>query len=354
MPRTVRAFLSDLLALTLGFAVASLSMTVLVAARATSPSRVPSASVLTPRQDEIVSGTVVVSATATGDTDALQFQLNGANLGPAITSGQCSMSWNTAASSDGNYALTVLAFDGGGNVSSSASVGVTVANSAPQITNVATSSATATSVVLTWNTNQPSTSGVDYGIGGLTSSLPINWNLVSQHSAALTGLSPGTTYRFRVTSANGGGLQAGSAEYAFATASSDTSPASPSGGTTSGGTSPGGTSGGGKIGSPVSPAPTPPVTPPVTSPVTPPPTSTVTPPAAPLAEPKTIDSVAADPVIGVFADVTVTLERAGKTVATTTTDANGRYRFTGLFPGRYKVWAWYAGTKLLILDVSIK
>lgn len=378
MLRTVRAFLTDLLALTLGFAVASLSMTVLVAARSTDPLRTaaPAGTVLSPLQGQTVSGTVVVSATASQDTDALQFQLNGANLGPTITSGLCSMNWNTAALTDGAYALTVLAFDGGGNVASSAAVAVTVANSAPQITDVATSNATATAVVLTWTTNQLSTSGADYGISALTSSLPINWNLVTQHSALLTGLSPGTTYRFRVTSANGSGLQAGSAEFAFTTAS--IGPADPSPGTpgTNRGETPVTPPPGGTPGSPIArppglapfpapppgaapappvvpstPAPAPPVASPAPTPGLP---GAPPPPGRPLVEPTTIDSVAVDPALGVLANVPVMLERSGKVIANTTTDSNGKFRFTGLFPGRYKVWALYGGARILILDLTIR
>ena len=213
MSRTVRVLLADLFALTFGFAVVSLSMTVLTAARSSDPLRTtaPAVSLLSPSQGQIVSGNVVVSATASQDTDALQFQISGANLGPAITSGACSVNWNTAAVTDGTYALAVLAFDANGNMTPSGSVAVTVANDLPQITSVATSNLTSTSVIVTWTTNQVSTSSLDYGVNALTSSLPINWNLVTQHSATLSGLTPGTSYQFRASSSNGVGLSANSA-----------------------------------------------------------------------------------------------------------------------------------------------
>ena len=132
MSRTVRVLVADLFALTFGFAVVSLSMTVLMAARSSDPLRTtaPAVSLLSPSQGQIVSGNVVVSATASQDTDALQFQISGANLGPAITSGACSVNWNTAAVTDGTYALAVLAFDANGNMTPSGSVAVTVANDA--------------------------------------------------------------------------------------------------------------------------------------------------------------------------------------------------------------------------------
>ena len=306
MPRTARALLADLFALTFGFAVASLSMTVLMAARSADPLRTtaPAAAVLSPSQGQIVSGNVIVAATASLDTDALQFQLSGANLGPAITSGACSVNWNTTAVNDGTYALTVLAFDAGGNMTPSGSVAVTVANNAPQITNVVTSSPTSTSIVITWTTNQVSTSGVDYGLNALTSSLPVNWNLVTQHSATLNGLTPSTSYSFRATSSNGVGLSATSAVFTFTTAAGDPAKSDPGTPSTPPPVSAPPPKNGNPVGSPAVPAP-PPSAPP--SPADPPPPVAPSPPAPPPpgpppTEPSTIDSVAVDPVLGVLGD----------------------------------------------------
>ena len=351
MPRTARALLADLFALTFGFAVASLSMTVLMAARSADPLRTtaPAAAVLSPSQGQIVSGNVIVAATASLDTDALQFQLSGANLGPAITSGACSVNWNTTAVNDGTYALTVLAFDAGGNMTPSGSVAVTVANNAPQITNVVTSSPTSTSIVITWTTNQVSTAGVDYGLNALTSSLPVNWNLVTQHSATLNGLTPSTSYSFRATSSNGVGLSATSAVFTFTTAAGDPAKSDPGTPSTPPPTSApppkGDRPSSPPVSSPEVPAPPPPAAP---SPSLPPP------PEPPPTEPSTIDSVAVDPVLGVLGDTIVILERGGKYVGITMTDSDGKFRFSGLVSGRYSVWAWYGGAKITVLDVTIK
>lgn len=338
MPRAVRVVLADLFALTFGFAVASLSMTVLMAARAGDPLRTmgPAASVLSPSQGQIVSGNVLVSATANLETDVLQFQLSGANLGPAITAGACSVNWNTAAVNDGTYALTVLAFDAGGNVTPSGSIAVTVANTAPQITNVVASNPTSTSVVITWTTNQASTSGVDYGVNALTSSLPVNWNLVTQHSATLFGLSPSTSYTFRATSSNGAGLSAASAQFTFATPAGNPAKSDPSATPTP------------------PPAPAPPPSSDSPPPAAPSPTPTPPPAAPPPSDPTTIDSVAVDPVLGVLGNTKVVLERAGKYAGATFTDAEGKFQFTGLIPGRYTVSAWYGGAMITVLDITIK
>ena len=364
MPRTVRALVADLFALTFGFAVVSLSMTVLMAARSSDPMHMtaPSASVLSPSQGQIVSGTVVVSATASLDTSALQFQLSDANLGPAITSGACSVNWNTAAVNDGTYALTVLAFDAGGNTTSSGSVAVTVANSAPEITDVVTSNVTSSSVVVTWTTNQISTSSVDYGVNSLASSLPVNWNLVTQHSATLTGLTPSTSYRFRATSSNGVGLSASSGEFTFVTAAGDPAKSDPSAPTTPPPASPPPSKGGGNPSPPPASLPAVPAPPasepssPAPPPTSPPPSPPEPPPPAapPPSDPTTIDSVAVDPVLGVLGNYIVFLDRGGRDVAVTITDSDGKFRFTGLFSGHYTAWAWMGGARILVLDVTIK
>ncbi len=70
----------------------------------------------------------------------------------------------------------------------------------PAISGLVATPAT-TSATITWNTDEPSTSRVDYG----TSSSNLNLNvsdstLVTSHSLTLSGLTAGTTYYFRVTS----------------------------------------------------------------------------------------------------------------------------------------------------------
>ena len=77
-------------------------------------------------------------------------------------------------------------------------------------------------------------------------------------------------------------------------------------------------------------------------------------PPPPLPDPTTIDSVAVDPVLGVLANTVVTLERSGKVMAKTTTDAEGKFRFTDLPTGPYEVWAVLLDTRILVLEVTIE
>ena len=76
---------------------------------------------------------------------------------------------------------------------------------APAISAV-TATATGTSATVTWTTDEPSDSRVDYGTapGSLTANVS-DASLVTSHSATLTGLTPGTTYHFRVRSADASG-----------------------------------------------------------------------------------------------------------------------------------------------------
>lgn len=77
-----------------------------------------------------VSNTVTVTANAsdTVGVTGVQFKLDGNNLGSEDTNAPYSTSWNTAQTSNGTHTLTAVARDAAGNVTTSASVTVTVSN----------------------------------------------------------------------------------------------------------------------------------------------------------------------------------------------------------------------------------
>ena len=86
--------------------------------------------------------------------------------------------------------------------------------SAQLITNVVATNVTNNSAVITWTTNLPSGSQVNYGTTtGYGDSSPTDPTLVTAHSVTLTGLTPNTLYNFDVVSVNT------SANFAFATLS---------------------------------------------------------------------------------------------------------------------------------------
>jgi hypothetical protein len=90
----------------------------------------PSVSITSPGSGSIVSGPITVTATATDNTAvaAVQFRLDGVNLGGEITVAPYSRGWDTTGASNGAHVLTAVARDGAGNTSTSASVTVTVSN----------------------------------------------------------------------------------------------------------------------------------------------------------------------------------------------------------------------------------
>lgn len=96
----------------------------------------------------------------------------------------------------------------------------------PTISNITVTDITETSATVTWTTNEDADSKVDYGqtvsyeIGTETEA-----SLITSHSVDLTNLSAGTTYHYRVRSANFSGIEAISADFTFTTSEApDTDP----------------------------------------------------------------------------------------------------------------------------------
>jgi subtilisin family serine protease len=87
-----------------------------------------SVSITSPTAGTNVYGTVSVIANApdTVAVPAVQFQLDGANLGPLITSAPYSVTWDTTQSSPGSHTLTAVASDASGNSAVSPPIIVTV------------------------------------------------------------------------------------------------------------------------------------------------------------------------------------------------------------------------------------
>src|SRR6202451_1824376 len=94
------------------------------------------------------------------------------------------------------------------------------------ISNVQASGATNSSVQLSWATNEPATSAIDYGTTtayGVTT--PASSTMVTAHQMALTALAQGTTYHFRVRSTSGSD-SAASSDQTFSTSGSSNTPPS--------------------------------------------------------------------------------------------------------------------------------
>ncbi len=134
------------------------------------------------------------------------------------------------------YHYRVLSRDGAGNLGTSADFTFTTAapedTAPPVITAIASSSVTGTGALITWTTNEASSSQVEYGLtSGYGSTSGLNTTMVTSHSQSLAGLAPATRYHYRVKSRDDAGNTAVSGDYTFTT--SDTAAPTISGVTSS-------------------------------------------------------------------------------------------------------------------------
>ena len=120
--------------------------------------------------------------------------------------------------SAGSHTFSVRAHDAAGNVDPTpASRTFVVSLEAPVITNV-TASAQPAQATITWLTDRPSTSRVEYGTSpSLGSASPAIGGQRTGHSVTITGLSPDTLYYYRVVSRDACERQSESAVASFRT-----------------------------------------------------------------------------------------------------------------------------------------
>ncbi len=88
---------------------------------------------------------------------------------------------------------------------------------APVISSVTATGITDTSATITWTTDESADSRVDYGVDTSYGSFGSNGSLLTTHSITLTGLGPTTAYHYKVTSSDGSGNSASSADLTFIT-----------------------------------------------------------------------------------------------------------------------------------------
>jgi hypothetical protein len=183
-------------------------------------------SMTSPNAAAAVSGVTTIAATAssTAGVAKVQFTLDGATLGSAITGAgpSYSYSWNTATAANGVHILAALATDNAGNTASG-SLSVTVSNPVgPVISGVGATAITAAGAVIGWSTNTASDSQVNYGVTtGYGSETPLASAAVTAHSVNLTGLAASTTYHYQVLSRDSQGNLTSSGDFQFTTAAAN-------------------------------------------------------------------------------------------------------------------------------------
>jgi phosphodiesterase/alkaline phosphatase D-like protein len=151
------------------------------------------------------------SATVSGSTNP---QVTWTATGGSIT-GDGSY---TAPLTPGRYEVTATSLDDT-NASATASVEVSNSDSSPPlIGGVVVNAITSNSALVTWGTDEPSDSQVDYGLTeAYGMSTPLDSLMVTGHSVQLSGLSPSSVYHFRVRSSDAAGNLAASSDYTFET-----------------------------------------------------------------------------------------------------------------------------------------
>ncbi|HEY3938290.1 MAG TPA: Ig-like domain-containing protein, partial [Bryobacteraceae bacterium] len=165
----------------------------------------PTVSITGPAGGTSQSGSVTVTATAAATSPAtlasVQFQVDGANLGTAQGgSGPYSVSWNTAAGTNGSHTLTAIATDSLGQHTTSAGVTVTVSNAGPpaptvSITSPTTGATVSAAVTLsaTASASSPATlSSVQFQLDGANLGSPVTSGSPYTYQWSPTAASNGT------------------------------------------------------------------------------------------------------------------------------------------------------------------
>ena len=95
----------------------------------------------------------------------------------------------------------------------------------PLLAGLEVSSITRSSATITWTSNAPASSQVDYGVFAVDAAhSSLDPSLVTFHSVVLTGLTPGTTFRYRIRSVTANGGLGFSFENTFTTAPAGSGP----------------------------------------------------------------------------------------------------------------------------------
>lgn len=165
-------------------------------------------SFLTPTSGAIVSSTILLTALFTGNGGSVSYQVDNGLSSPTIFLAPYAMNLDTTLFPNGLHQLTVTAQGLSGNLSSS-TIQVTIQNNAtpaphittnPTISNVSSQAAT-----ISWTTDTPADSLVNYGTTTAYGSVKSSASQIVSHSILLSGLLPKTLCHFTVVSQNSGG-----------------------------------------------------------------------------------------------------------------------------------------------------
>ena len=127
--------------------------------------------------------------------------------------------WSSSLSGGGSFTITAPSGDGGDGDGGGGGVGGGGGDTAaPVVSDIQSTSISTSSAVITWKTNEPATSQVDYGVSetyGYTTL--IDTSLVTAHQVTLSGLTPNTKFNFKTISKDASGNKTLSANNVFTT-----------------------------------------------------------------------------------------------------------------------------------------
>ncbi len=159
------------------------------------------------------------SAVAYGPTSAYEDGVVGS--GAFVTSHSVTL---TGLTDDSTYHYQVRSTDDDGNPAATGDLTFTTAiipppdTTPPVISNIQVTSITASGATITWQTDEPADSAVAHGTTTAYENGSVsNASLVTSHAIALTGLGSATTYHFQISSSDGSGNPASSADLQFTT-----------------------------------------------------------------------------------------------------------------------------------------
>ncbi len=145
--------------------------------------------------------TVTANATSSEGIASVQFQLDGANLGSAVTTGgpSYSIQWDTGGTTNGSHTLTAIATDAFGQANTSAGVSVTVQNAPPtvSVTSPLANATVSAGITVTASASSPSLAiaSVQFQLDGANLGSPatgagpsysVQWNTTAATNAAHT------------------------------------------------------------------------------------------------------------------------------------------------------------------------
>lgn len=135
-----------------------------------------------------------------------------------VSAGNSSLNFDFTLGSGADTNIAGLGGDLLASVTNGSYTGVALDTTPPTISSVSVSSITGSSATISWTTNEPSDTQVNYGLtSSYGSSSSLNSSMVTSHSVTLTGLSAGTVYNYRVRSRDAAGNLTSSSNNTFTT-----------------------------------------------------------------------------------------------------------------------------------------